>query len=212
MCWLAGSCSFTTTTSSVLPCCLLSPSHVSTLSPLSQTWCHPQAILTTPDIGEFHAFISAAIFNVFSHGTSKFCPLWPTVLFTFVSEILSSNSKVKIWTLWRYGLLTLLTAWHRLRAASECEPVMTSSSCCDDVTLVCSLQKYRHHHSTPVLCPGRKSFINLKYSCIQCTGRSVTEMDVLYIQNFLDFFQPTVRLSRYFGGLVVSRGAWVRGL
>ena len=141
----------------------------------------------------------------FSHGTSKFCPLWPTVLFTFVSEILSINSSENL------NLVEILTI-DRLRAAGECEPVMTSSSCCDDVTLVCSLQKYRHHHITTVLCPGRKSFINLKYSCIQCTGRSVTEMDVLYIQNFLDFFQPTVRLSRYFGGLVVSRGAWVRGL
>ena len=32
----------------------------------------------------------------FSHGTSKFCPLWPAMSLTFVYEILSNNSKVKI--------------------------------------------------------------------------------------------------------------------
>ena len=47
-----------------------------------------------------------------------------------------------------FNLVEILTIEiDRLRAAGECEPVMTSSSCCDDVTLVCSLQKYRHHHS-----------------------------------------------------------------
>ena len=153
-----------------------------------------------------HLFNTATIFNVyfstsvmeqanFAHSDLHCC------LLLFLKSCQLTQVK-------NFNLVEILTIEiDRLRAAGECEPVMTSSTCCDDVTLVCSLQKYRHH-TTTVLCPERKSFINLKYSCIQCTGRSVTEMDVLYIQNFLDFFQPTVRLSLYFGGLVVSRGAW----